>query len=196
MIILGILALVEKFNDPEGTAYVWFAVFVLPVNSSVNPLLYTFSTPKVGTQTQLRVNVSKNRRLSQNRGHTVQNSLISMKSSAIYFVPFGVNNMEEMNSRNLNFGLHDAIMQICRTPVQIVYSDFTIVNTGFKLKQKKVLSKDAFLTEKTLPSPCTAFSQSLSVNSLRFDHVTRNALAARNIEASGLGKGKLRFRLA
>ena len=72
VIILGILALVEKFNDPEGTAYVWFAVFVLPVNSSVNPLLYTFSTPKVGTQmgNQLRVNVSKNRRLSQNRGHS------------------------------------------------------------------------------------------------------------------------------
>ena len=70
VIILGILSLVEKFNDPEGTAYVWFAVFVLPVNSSVNPLLYTFSTPKVGTQTQLRVNVSKNRRLSENRGHS------------------------------------------------------------------------------------------------------------------------------
>ena len=72
MIILGILALVEKFNDPDGTAYVWFAVFVLPVNSSVNPVLYTFSTPKVGTQmgNQLRVNVSKNRRLSQNRGHS------------------------------------------------------------------------------------------------------------------------------
>ena len=50
MIILGILALVEKFNDPEGTAYIWFAVFVLPVNSSVNPVLYTFSTPKVRTQ--------------------------------------------------------------------------------------------------------------------------------------------------
>ena len=50
MIILGILALVEKFNDPEGTAYIWFAVFVLPVNSSVNPVLYTFSTPKVRTR--------------------------------------------------------------------------------------------------------------------------------------------------
>ncbi|CAH3189319.1 unnamed protein product, partial [Porites evermanni] len=33
------------FNDPDGTAYVWFAAFVLPVNSSVNPVLYTFSTP-------------------------------------------------------------------------------------------------------------------------------------------------------
>ena len=35
----------------------------------------------------------------------------------------------------------------------------------------------------TLPSPCTAFSQSLSVNSLRLDHTARNALAARNNEA-------------
>lgn len=48
VIIMSILALVGKFHDPEGTAYVWFAVFVLPVNSSVNPVLYTFSTPKVG----------------------------------------------------------------------------------------------------------------------------------------------------
>ena len=34
-----------------------------------------------------------------------------------------------------------------------------------------------------LPSPCTAFSQSLSVNSLRLDHTARNALAARKNEA-------------
>ena len=54
-----------------------------------------------------------------------------------------------------------------------------------------------------LPSPCMAFSQSLSVNSFRWrirgegtgnashfrmDHVTRNALAARKNEAKGLGK--------
>ena len=38
-----------------------------------------------------------------------------------------------------------------------------------------------------LPSPCTAFSQSLSVNSLRLDHTARHALAARNNEAKGLG---------
>ena len=47
VIVLSILALVGKFYDPEGLVYVWFAVFVLPVNSSVNPVLYTFSTPKV-----------------------------------------------------------------------------------------------------------------------------------------------------
>ena len=34
-----------------------------------------------------------------------------------------------------------------------------------------------------LHGPCTAFSQSLSVNSLRLDHTARNALAARNNEA-------------
>ena len=50
MIILSILALVKKFKDTDGTAYVWFAAFVLPVNSSVNPMLYTFSTPKVRKQ--------------------------------------------------------------------------------------------------------------------------------------------------
>ena len=39
--------------------------------------------------------------------------------------------------------------------------------------------------QSTLPSPCTAFSQSLSLNSLlRLDHVARNALAARNNDNS------------
>ena len=57
----------------------------------------------------------------------------------------------------------------------------------------------------TLPSPCMAFSQSLSVNNIHFgdvskangqethfclDHVTRNALAAWNNEAKGLGNMK------
>lgn len=47
VVILSILALFGKFKDPDGTVYVWFAVFVVPINSSVNPVLYTFSTPKV-----------------------------------------------------------------------------------------------------------------------------------------------------
>ncbi|CAH3124809.1 unnamed protein product, partial [Porites lobata] len=47
VVILSILALFGKFKDPDGTVYVWFAVLVLPINSSVNPVLYTFSTPKV-----------------------------------------------------------------------------------------------------------------------------------------------------
>ena len=61
VIILSILALVKKFNDPDGTAYVWFAAFVLPVNSSINPVLYTFSTPKVRTQMGKPSQCHKNR---------------------------------------------------------------------------------------------------------------------------------------
>lgn len=47
IIIIGILSLVGKFHDPEKQAYVWIAVFVLPLNSSINPILYTFSTTRV-----------------------------------------------------------------------------------------------------------------------------------------------------
>ncbi|XP_031559295.1 uncharacterized protein LOC116295583 [Actinia tenebrosa] len=43
IIIIGVLSLLGKFPDPEKLAYVWIAVFVLPVNSSINPVLYTFS---------------------------------------------------------------------------------------------------------------------------------------------------------
>ena len=55
VIVIGLLSLFGKFHDPEKQAYVWIAVFVLPVNSALNPILYTFSTPlvkrKVGEHT-------------------------------------------------------------------------------------------------------------------------------------------------
>lgn len=44
VIIIGILSLTGRLYDPKQLVYVWIAVFVLPVNSSINPLLYTFST--------------------------------------------------------------------------------------------------------------------------------------------------------
>ena len=47
IIVIGLLSLLGKFHDPEKQAYVWIAVFVLPVNSALNPILYTFSTPLV-----------------------------------------------------------------------------------------------------------------------------------------------------
>ncbi|XP_048584032.1 G-protein coupled receptor GRL101 [Nematostella vectensis] len=43
VIFIGILSLTGDFRDPQKLAYVWIAVFVLPVNSSINPILYTFS---------------------------------------------------------------------------------------------------------------------------------------------------------
>ena len=47
VILIGLLSVLGKFHDPEKEAYIWIAVFVLPVNSSINPILYTFSTPNI-----------------------------------------------------------------------------------------------------------------------------------------------------
>ena len=42
VMVLGLLSLVHDFNEPS--VYIWVAVFVLPVNSAINPVLYTFSS--------------------------------------------------------------------------------------------------------------------------------------------------------
>ncbi|PFX12965.1 G-protein coupled receptor GRL101 [Stylophora pistillata] len=46
IIIISILSLTGNFYDPHKIAFVWIAVFVLPLNSSLNPILYTFSTER------------------------------------------------------------------------------------------------------------------------------------------------------
>ena len=46
IIIINTLSLTGNFYDPSKIAYVWIAVFVLPLNSSLNPILYTFSTER------------------------------------------------------------------------------------------------------------------------------------------------------
>lgn len=46
VVIIGCLSLAGQFRDSSGQAYAWIAVFVLPINSSINPLLYTFSNPQ------------------------------------------------------------------------------------------------------------------------------------------------------
>lgn len=42
------------FPGCEADVYAWLVVFVLPLNSAVNPLLYTFTTPKYRNQVLLR----------------------------------------------------------------------------------------------------------------------------------------------
>ena len=44
---MGILGVTGIFHDPKQQVYAWIAVFVLPINSSINPILYTLSTPAV-----------------------------------------------------------------------------------------------------------------------------------------------------
>ena len=47
VIVIGILSLTGNFYDPKKLVYVVIAIFVLPVNSSINPILYTFSDATV-----------------------------------------------------------------------------------------------------------------------------------------------------
>ena len=47
IIVVAITFLVKKDFYPTGELPVWMAVFVLPINSALNPIIYTLSTPKV-----------------------------------------------------------------------------------------------------------------------------------------------------
>ena len=54
VIIVSIMAITGNLYDPKKQVYVWIAVFVLPINSSINPLLYTFSTSFVRIKLAIR----------------------------------------------------------------------------------------------------------------------------------------------
>ena len=61
-----------------------------------------------------------------------------------------------------------------------------------------LFSSDVATVDIAMPSPCTASFHAISVKVFwwrtRMDHVTRNALAARNNEAHGQGNGRQSFR--
>ncbi|XP_028405371.1 G-protein coupled receptor GRL101-like [Dendronephthya gigantea] len=44
VIVLSVMALTGSLYDPRQEVYAWTAVFVMPINSSVNPYIYTFSS--------------------------------------------------------------------------------------------------------------------------------------------------------
>jgi hypothetical protein len=70
VIIISILALTGNLYDPTKQVYAWIAVFVLPINSSINPLLYTFSTPFVRKRIPTARRVLSRKR-KQNRGEGI-----------------------------------------------------------------------------------------------------------------------------
>ena len=47
IVVIGMRSLLEKSFTVPGDLSVWIAVFVLPVNSAINPILYTLSTSQV-----------------------------------------------------------------------------------------------------------------------------------------------------
>ncbi|XP_068718037.1 uncharacterized protein [Montipora capricornis] len=86
VIIIGILSLTGKLYDPKQLVYVWIAVFVLPVNSAINPILYTFST--INTRKKMKpvkgtINSLINKRLprfSETRGTMNQSEDVTLSS--------------------------------------------------------------------------------------------------------------------
>ena len=53
IIVIGMRSILEKSFTAPGDLAVWIAVFVLPINSAINPILYTLSTPQVRVTTLL-----------------------------------------------------------------------------------------------------------------------------------------------
>lgn len=47
IIVVGIKSVVDTSINLPGNLSVWMAVFVLPVNAAINPVLYTLTTPQV-----------------------------------------------------------------------------------------------------------------------------------------------------
>ena len=47
IIVFGMRSLLEKNFEPPRDLAAWIAVFALPINSAINPILYTLATPKV-----------------------------------------------------------------------------------------------------------------------------------------------------
>ena len=47
VIVIGLRSILEKYFTTPGDLAVWIAVFALPINSALNPILYTLSTPQV-----------------------------------------------------------------------------------------------------------------------------------------------------
>ena len=59
--------------------YAWLVVFILPLNSAVNPLLYTFTTPKYRNQILLR---GWKKITSRRRHHEPSNGLATTIATA------------------------------------------------------------------------------------------------------------------
>ena len=47
IVVIGFKSVLNEAFEPPDDIAVWIAVFVLPINSAMNPVLYTFSTPQV-----------------------------------------------------------------------------------------------------------------------------------------------------
>ncbi len=72
VIIISILALTGNLYDPTKQVSAWIAVFVLPINSSINQSLYTFSTPFVRKKVATAKKVISRRRRNRDEDMLIQ----------------------------------------------------------------------------------------------------------------------------
>lgn len=82
--------------------YAFLVVFVLPLNSAVNPLLYTFTTPKYRNQVLLRGwNKLTSRKLTRNdgSGHTGSGS----NHGIVFFLSLYSNRKRILSSHDVSF---------------------------------------------------------------------------------------------
>ncbi|XP_054290596.1 relaxin receptor 1-like, partial [Macrosteles quadrilineatus] len=82
--VIKILALC-RVHIP-GSLYAWVVVFVLPVNSAINPLLYTFTTPKYCKIIKNLGGIITRRSLYSSRKHLsadTESSMVSNKRNAV-----------------------------------------------------------------------------------------------------------------
>nr|XP_058946201.1 G-protein coupled receptor GRL101-like [Pocillopora verrucosa] len=99
IIAIGIKSHVEKTFDPPGDLAVWIAVFALPINSAINPLLYTLSTPQVQAVLKAKLrkvwsNVRSIFSSGQNQEGTVLYSIYTYHNQTLKGGIEGVNNQQ------------------------------------------------------------------------------------------------------
>ena len=91
IVIIKIMAFTSMKINP--TMYAWVVVFILPINSALNPILYTMAAP-----TEIRKNIQR-----------YLSSLVSKMSCVLFLCPSCVMLMIQRNSNNSNnsvYGFH------------------------------------------------------------------------------------------
>lgn len=86
--------------------YAWLVVFILPLNSAVNPLLYTFTTPKYRDQifTNLYRNSARRRRDgygNSNQGTNLQFEVVEINNFDFFF--FSQQNLRNQMGKLFHF---------------------------------------------------------------------------------------------
>ncbi|KAK3745224.1 hypothetical protein QZH41_001850 [Actinostola sp. cb2023] len=108
VIVIGILSLTGNFNDPTKQVYVWIAVFVLPINSSINPFLYTFATVQSRKKPKKKTSSQERHDAMDVHVHTSKEK----GNKELEKVKYKIQLLEELDIKKLNDGVGFALAQV------------------------------------------------------------------------------------